>query len=112
MGLLILALGCATTSGLGTARTLDQGEVQWHISNEGGWVDAAPAGGPFMRQDTGVRVGITDDLEVGYTAGAWAFWAIWIHAQYDVKYRLVRAPSTYQGVDCRSAPPSPGTTTG
>lgn len=92
-------LGCATSSGLGTARTLDQGQVQWHISNEGGWVQATPAAGPLMRQDTGVRVGLTDDLEFGYTAGAWLFWASWVHAQADLKYRLVRAPSGSEGID-------------
>lgn len=101
--MIALLLGCASTSGLGTARTIDQHDVQYVIAQEGGWVQSHPLQTPLVRQDVGVRYGITDDLEVGATIGGWAFIAYWSHVQYDLKYQLHSGPRLDVAVDAAVA---------
>jgi len=93
-------LACATTTSLGSARTLPQGELQHGVATELGLVDSRPIVTPLLRFDYGVRYGMLDELEIGAHVGLWPlFGNRWIHAGFDAKYRLHFAPSPNEGWD-------------
>lgn len=92
-------LGCATTSGLGTARTLPAGETQVVAGGELGWVGSTPFSSPIGKVDLGVRHGVTDRVEVGGQVGGWPLLVGWVHTGAYVKMRLHRAPSDDRGFD-------------
>lgn len=93
--------GCASFSTFGLARTLNRGTVQGWVAPSGGGAVATSSGSsvgvgyPFL--EGGVRVGVTDNVELG---GKLGFNGITLES----KFGLVRSPTMEHGVDLSLAP--------
>lgn len=110
MGLLGTLSGCASFSTFGLARTLNQGAVQGWVAPGGGGGSATtttpnPNGTSRTQTATlaypllegGVRVGVTDNIELG---GKLGFNGITLES----KFGLIRSPSMDSGVNLSLAP--------
>lgn len=89
--------GCPSFTTLSKARTLDQGESRFFVAPE---IGRYKRGGKPLTEpqvEVGGRYGITDRLEIGGKA-----WAPGLMAQ--VRYALLRAPTTERGWDITVAP--------
>ncbi|HEX9289586.1 MAG TPA: hypothetical protein VF904_08685 [Anaeromyxobacteraceae bacterium] len=97
---LFAVTGCATFRSMGTARTVERGELQvFAAANRSRTVIASPSGTgaanttpTFAQLEAGFRYGVTDGIEVGGSV-----WVLGAGAQG--KLQLVRSPSPDTGVD-------------
>ena len=89
----VFASGCASTSTMGLARTLNKGAFQgWVAAEGGGIVDPAAGGGGYPMVEGGVRVGLTDRAELGARLGFNGIGA-------EGKFALLRSETTESGVN-------------
>ncbi len=103
---LFMGAGCASTSTMGLARTLNKGAVQGWVGLEGGGIIAAPAstgsttagaGIGYPMIEGGVRVGASDHVELGARLG---FNGIGLEG----KFALLRSPTMDRGINLSLAP--------
>lgn len=99
---LFVCAGCASTSTMGLARTLNKGAVQGWVGLEGGGIIAAPtsggsAGVGYPMVEGGVRVGASDHVELGARLG---FNGIGLEG----KFALVRSATMDRGINLSLAP--------
>lgn len=97
---LVFATGCASTSTMGLARTLNKGAVQGWVAAEGGGIivpsttstTGGGAGTGYPMVEGGVRVGASDHVELGARLG---FNGLGLEG----KFALVRSPTMDSGIN-------------
>lgn len=96
--LALFATGCASTSTMGLARTLNKGAVQGWIAAEGGGIvvpSATPGGGAgtgYPMVEGGVRFGASDHVELGARLG-------FNGLTLEGKFALLRSPTMDSGIN-------------
>lgn len=88
----VITSGCASTSTMGLARTLNKGAFQGWVAAEGGGVVSSGSGVGYPMVEGGIRVGASDRVELGARLGFSGIGA-------EAKFALLRPQTMESGLN-------------